>query len=167
MKSVAVTASLAFALLTFALAPPCAAAYGLSAVGLRAGGVDPEGADGAFTVGGHLEFEESGTRLHLQPGVLLWSSRGLSDVNPNFDLMYHFQRAGSVSPYVGAGMGLHFYSIDLPGTNDTHTDIGANLFGGVLVPASSLRMFFEGRYVATDRSQTMLTGGVMIPVGHL
>ena len=108
MKSFAVAASLALAFLAFALVPSSATAFDLSAIGVRAGEMDPEGAGGAFTVGGHLEFEQSGTRLHLQPGVLFWSSGSLSDVNPNFDVMYHFQRAGTVSPYVGGGAGLHF-----------------------------------------------------------
>ena len=166
MKSSAVAASLALAFLAFALVPSSATAFDLSAIGVRAGEMDPEGAGGAFTVGGHLEFEQSGTRLHLQPGVLFWSSGSLSDVNPNFDVMYHFQRAGTVSPYVGGGAGLHFYSLDLPGPNETNTDIGLNLLGGLLIPASTLRLFVEGRYVATDRSQAMIAGGATFPLGH-
>jgi len=166
MRSIAVAASLALAFVAFALVPSSATAYDLSAIGVRVGNVDPEGADGAFTVGGHLEFEEYGTRLHLQPGVMFWSSGDLSDVNPNFDVMYHFERPGSVSPYVGAGMGVHFYSFNLPGPNDTSTNIGANLFGGLLIPASTLRLFVEGRYVASDRSQAMITGGATFPLGH-
>jgi len=166
MKSIAVAASLALAFMTLALVPSSATAFGLSAIGGRVGSVDPEGADGAFTVGGHLELEEYDTRVHLQPGVMFWSSGYLSDVNPNFDVMYHFQRAGSVSPYLGAGMGLHFYSFNLPGPNATSTDIGANLFGGLLIPAPTLRLFVEGRYVASDRSQAMITGGVAFPLGH-
>ncbi len=91
----------------------------------------------------------------------------MQDVNPNFDLMYHFNRAGKVTPYVGGGAGMHFYSVDLPGgVNNNHSDLGANMFGGVLIPASSLRLFGEARYVASDISQFMITGGVTVPFGH-
>ncbi|SRR6266446_3221381 len=166
MKSLPVLAALLFALMVLVLAPTSAGAFGLSGIGARIGEVDPEGADGAFTIGGHLELEQSGTRLHLQPGVMYWSSRDVHDFNPNFDLMYHFAPGGRVSPYVGGGVGAHFYSIDLPGPNDTHSDLGANFFGGVLVPSGSLRLFGEARYVATDMSQFMITGGVTMPFGH-
>jgi len=166
MKSLAVAATLALAFVTFALAPSSATAFGLSAIGGRVGSVDPEGADGAFMAGGHLEFEQYGTQFHLQPGVMFWSSGNVSDVNPNFDVMYHFHRSGKMSPYLGAGMGVHFYSFDSPGANGTNTDIGANLFGGLLIPANTLRLFVEGRYVASDRSQAMITGGVTVPLGH-
>ncbi len=166
MKSLPVLAALVCMFVGFNPAPTSAGAFGLSGIGARVGNVDPEAAGDAMAVGGHLEFEQSGTRLHLQPGVMFWSSEEVRDFNPNFDLLYHFAPAGRVSPYLGAGAGAHFYSIDVPGPNDTHSDLGGNLFGGVLVPASSLRLFGEARYVATDRSQFMITGGVTLPFGH-
>ncbi|HYQ96034.1 MAG TPA: hypothetical protein VER38_03400 [Candidatus Eisenbacteria bacterium] len=166
MKSLTVMGALTLALAALVFVPSSAGAFALSGIGGRMGGVDPDGAAGAVTVGGHLEFEESGSRVHLQPGVMFWSTNGLSDVNPNFDLMYHFAPAGRVGPYVGAGAGMHFYSFDVPGPSNSNTDLGANLFGGVLIPSSSLRLFVEGRLVATDRSQAMITGGVTLPFHH-
>ena len=166
MKSLSMVAVLVLASLSL-LAPIPASAFGLSGIGGRVGDVNPEGPGGnAFMVGGHLEFEQSGSRLHLQPGMMFWSKDNVQDVNPNFDLMYHFAPANKISPYVGAGAGLHVYSIDLPVGNDNHTDLGANLFGGVLIPASSLRLFGEARYVATDLSQFMIQGGVTLPFHH-
>src|SRR6267378_2912885 len=105
MKSLPVLAALLFALMVLVLAPTSAGAFGLSGIGA------------------HFELEQSGTRLHLQPGVMYWSSGGIHDFNPNFDVMYHFNPASRVSPYVGGGVGGHFYSIDLPGPNDTHSDL--------------------------------------------
>ncbi len=166
MKSIRIMAALMLVIAAVFLVPAHAGAFGLSGIGARVGSVDPEGADGAFAVGGHMEFEESGTRLHLQPGVTFWSTGGMSDVNPNFDVMYHFAPASKVGPYLGAGAGMHFYSFDVAGPNDSDTDLGANLFGGVMFPSGSLRMFLEGRYVASDRSQTMITGGVTLPFHH-
>lgn len=167
MKSLPIMAAFLIALAALHVAPSTAGAFGLSGIGARVGEVDPEGSGSALAVGGHLEFEQSGTQLHLQPGVMFWSSDGVRDINPNFDLMYHFASPGRVSPYVGAGAGLHFYSVDLPlGGSDSSSDFGMNLFGGVLVPMSSARLFGEARYVATDNSQFGITGGVTLPFGH-
>ena len=165
MKRLTAVAAVILAFVAFTASPTPAHAFGLSGIGARVGGVDPEGAGSSALVGGHLEFEKSGSRLHLQPGVMYWSSDGVSDFNPNFDVMYHFARSSEVSPYVGAGAGLHFYSYDVPGPNN-NTDLGANLFGGVLLPSGSMRMFIEGRYVASDRSQASINGGVTLPFGH-
>lgn len=164
MKLLRKAAPLALVLAALLVAPWSANAFGLSGIGARVGDVDPDGAGNALMVGGHLEFEESATRFHLQPGLMYWSADGVNDVNPNFDVMYHFSPASSVGPYLGAGAGMHFYSYDRSDFNNT--DVGANLFGGVVFPAASQRWFIEGRYVATDRSQTMISGGVTLPLGH-
>jgi len=165
MKRLTAVGAVILAFVAFTVSPTPAHAYGLSGIGVRVGGVDPEGAGGSVLVGGHLELEESGSRLHLQPGVMYWSSDRVSDFNPNLDVMYHFARSSEVSPYVGAGAGLHFYSYDVPGPNN-NTDLGANLFGGVLLPSRSMQMFIEGRVVASDRSQTSINGGVTLPFGR-
>jgi len=165
MKSLPIVALLVLALACL-YAPSTASAYGLSAIGARIGSVDPDGAGSALEIGGHLEFEQSGSRLHMQPGVMYWSSDNVSDVNPNFDLMYHFASAGRVSPYVGGGAGLHFYNVDTPFGSSGNTDLGANMFGGVLVPMSDVRLFGEARFVASDRSQFGITGGVTMPFGN-
>jgi len=159
MKSTSTTALLSFAFLLFALSPLPAHAFGLSGVAAKVGAVNPDDADGSVLVGGHLELEQAGTHFHLQPGLMYWSSNGLSDLNPSFDVMYHFRPERMLGPYLGAGAGMHFY-------NDDHSDLGANLFGGVLIPANAMRLFVEGRYVATDRSQTSILGGVTFPVGR-
>ncbi|HEX7078481.1 MAG TPA: hypothetical protein VF363_08665 [Candidatus Eisenbacteria bacterium] len=140
-----------------------AASYGLSGVGGELGSLDPEHSGDGLAVGSHLEFEQQDSRVHLEPGFVYWANDGLSDFNPNFDLYYHFADPGSVSPYVGAGAGLHVYSFDGPGSGPG-TDPGANFFGGVLFPSASARFFIEGRYVATDRSQASVMGGVTLPL---
>jgi hypothetical protein len=141
-----------------------ASAFGLSSAGVRLGTTDPEGGDASLSGGGHLEFEEFGSRFHLTPSVLFWSNDGLSDVNPNVDVYYHFAPAGRVTPYVGAGAALHMYSSDGPG--DPGSDIGLNLFGGVQFPVGSSRLFGELRHSASDLSQTSLFGGFTFPISH-
>lgn len=140
-----------------------ARAFGLTGIGGRIGTLDPDGREGTLAGGAHLEFEELGSRFHVQPNFIYWSSDGLSDANPNFDLSYHFAPAGRVSPYLGGGAGLHFYGSDGPG--DPGTDVGLNLFGGLVIPSPSASFFMEGRYVASDRSQAAIYGGVTLPLG--
>ena len=65
MKSLPIVAALILALACLGTIHSNAAAYGLSGIGARVGEVNPEGSGNAFEVGGHLEFEQSGSRLHL------------------------------------------------------------------------------------------------------
>jgi hypothetical protein len=141
-----------------------ASSFGLSAAGVRLGTVDPEDGGASFAGGGHLEFEEYGSRFHLTPNVLFWSNDGLTDINPNFDIYYHFERTGKVSPYIGAGAALHMYSAD--GPFDPGSDLGLNLFGGALFPVGRSRLFAELRYSATDLAQTSFFGGLTFPISH-
>jgi len=164
MKPVHGIVAACFAVMLSAAWSAPASSFGLSGIGGRLGTVDPEHSDASLAGGAHLEFEESGSRVHLQPSVMFWSNDGLSDVNPNFDVYYHFERPGKVSPYLGAGAALHMYSADGPG--DPGTDVGMNLFGGALFPMRSSRLFAELRYSATDLSQTSFFGGVTFPLSH-
>jgi hypothetical protein len=131
-------------------------AFGISGFGGKAGYVAPEDLDGTLTLGAHMELEKSGSRLHLLPSIMFWSTADLTNVNPNFDLYYHFSSEGVISPYIGTGLGLHVIN----GDDDTETDFGANLFGGVRLPGPSSHWFLEGRYMATDLPQFSILGGV-------
>ena len=152
------------AILAWVIGPASAPAFQLSGVGGRLGSTDPESWDHAMAIGAHVEFETVGSRVHLQPGFLYWSSDRLSDFNPNMDVYYHFAPASQVSPYLGAGVGLHRYAVD--GGPDPGTDAGANFFGGVILPTGPARLFLEGRYAATDRSQASILGGVTARLGR-
>ena len=142
---------------TFARPTP-ANAFGLTGFGGKLGFVSPEAVDGTLTVGAHLEFERYGSRLHLVPGLMYWKSNNLSDLAANADLYYHFSPEGTMTPYVGAGLGLNFVSDDR--SNGSSTDLGANVFGGIRIPASNLHYFLEGRYTASEISQFALLGGI-------
>ena len=157
-------AAISMAILAWMSSAASASAVQLSGVGGRFGSLDPESRDQAMAVGAHLEFETVGSRVHVQPGFLYWSSDRLSDLNPNLDVFYHFAPPGQVSPYVGAGVGLHRYAFD--GGPDPGTDAGANFFGGLLVPAGTTHVFLEGRYAATDRAQASILAGVTARIGR-
>lgn len=138
-------------------AVPRASAFGLTGIGGKLGYVDPESSDGALTLGAHMEFEQRGSRVHLLPSLMWWDTDGVTDLNPNMDVYYHFNPEGRTTPYLGAGMGLHSY--DFEGTRDGDTDLGMNLFGGLRIPSDRMHFFLEGRYVVSDLNQVSVLGG--------
>jgi opacity protein-like surface antigen len=139
-------------------APVSAQSYRLSGFGAKLGYTTPENLDGTMMVGGHLEFERSGSRVHILPSVMYWNVNDVRDVNPNVDLYYHFEPEGAVSPYLGAGLGMNLVSDDRP-SRPNHNDLGANLFGGLRFPAAASHAFVEGRYTVADISQFAIMGG--------
>ena len=152
-------------LMLLALAAPTPVlAYVPTTMGPVIGTTDPDGVDNALSVGAEVSFEQAGSPVHLEPNLLYWSENGLSDVNPNFDVSYHFLPSTQVTPYLGAGVGMHFYSSD--GPDDPGSDPGANFFAGITVPAQAMRFFFEGRVAATDRTQAGLLAGAMFYLGR-
>ena len=142
------------------LAPRFASAYGVSGVGARMGYADPDALDGTTTMSVHADLERSGTRVHLMPNMAFWSVNQVSNVNPNLDIYYHFERHRRVSPYLGGGMGLNFRHNDR--LNRSETDPGVNLLGGLLFPGggAARRYYLEGRFTASDVNQVALLTGV-------
>jgi hypothetical protein len=136
--------------------PAVSRAFGVSGFGGKIGYVAPEDLDGTLTIGAHVELERPGSRLHLLPNLMYWSSDRVSDLNPNFDLYYHFNAEGLLTPYLGAGLGLHAVSVD----DNSDLDLGANIFGGMRFPGPSTHYFIEGRYAATDFPHFALVGGM-------
>ena len=86
--------------------PTNATAFALYGMDAKVGVIDPEGVDGTLAVGAGLNFQQADSHVHLVPNAMFWSENGLSDVNTNFDASYHFEPAGRVSPYLGAGLGM-------------------------------------------------------------
>lgn len=152
--STVVTAALAAVL----LAPSGARAYGFSGAGGKLGYANPEHLDGTAAVSVHAEFEKSDSRLHLLPNLGYWNVDRVSDVNPNMDVYYHFIREGKMTPYVGGGLGLNIVHRDR--IDDTSTDLGMNLMGGLRFPGHANHVFVEGRYTASDVSQVSLLTGI-------
>jgi hypothetical protein len=138
--------------------------FTLTGIGGRVGMVDPEGGDSTVGLGFHLEFAKPGSRWHLAPEILYWSDDPLTDVSVGVNGYYHFLPPGRVTPYVGAGAGIHFYSFDVEGV-DGETDAALNLLGGVRFPlGENAHLFAEVRYVATDLDQVQAYGGFTVPL---
>jgi opacity protein-like surface antigen len=88
-------------------------------------------------------------------------SDNVSDFAINANVFYHFQEQRRATPYLGFGVNLNFFTIDVPGDDESQTELGLNLLGGMLLPVSSgVTAFVEGRYVATELDQIMLLGGM-------
>jgi len=139
-------------------APSPALAFGVSGAGGKLGVTSPENHDDTMMLGGHLEFEENGTRLHLMPNLMYWRANRLSDVNPNFDVYYHFGEEDRTVPYVGGGLGINMRNSQI--TDRSETDLGANLIGGVRFPGGGNHYFLEGRYTASNVAQVAVLGGI-------
>ncbi len=147
--------------LSIVVLPRIAGAFGMSGVGGRLGYANPEDLDGTATMSVHAELEQPGTRLHLMPNLAYWNVDRVRDVNPNFDLYYHFRPDGRVSPYLGGGVGVNF--VRNARTDHDDTNLGMNMLGGLMFPGSSSstrRYFLEGRYTASDVNQVAVMTGV-------
>ena len=145
-------------------APPPASAFGLTGFGGKLGYLTPESRDGAIAVGAHMEFEQSGSRVHLIPNVMYWKAGDLSDLSANADLYYHFAPEGHITPYVGAGLGVNAFRSNR--SNQSDTKLGVNLIGGLRFPAPAVHYFLEGRYTASDITQFGLLGGITFHGWH-
>lgn len=144
--------------------PPPASAFNLTGFGGKLGYLTPENRDGTLAVGAHMEFERSGSRVHLIPSVMYWKADDLSDLSANADLYYHFFPEGQITPYLGAGLGLNAYHSD--GSNQSDTKLGVNLIGGFRFPAPSVHYFLEGRYTAGSVTQFGILGGITFHGWH-
>jgi opacity protein-like surface antigen len=131
--------------------------------------VDPEHASSTVLLGAHVDAGEIVPHFHLVPNLEYWSvgvaGYDTSDLGFGLDANLDFPLQGSaVTPYAGGGLGLHFFSLDVPPGfvgDDSKTKLGLNLQGGVreeFMP--NLSGFAELRYsFVSDFNQLKLLGG--------
>ncbi len=156
--SAVVLALIVALVLSMALWATAAHGYGLTGVGGSLGYANPENLDGTTALGVHAVFEQSGTRLHLDPNMRFWNVDGIRDVAPNMDVTYHFGRETRPTPYLGGGLGVHFLH-DRRFERDA-SDLGVNAIAGLRFPTSAGRCFLEGRFTASDVNQVALLTGI-------
>ncbi len=114
-----------------------------------------------FVVGGQLStgFAPGWT---LNPSAEIGFGDNATVTAVNFDAQYHFDIQGSTwSPYLGAGIGVNFISIDVPAPfSDLHDTVtGVNLIVGTSIPtASTQHLFSELRIGAGDSAMPDLKG---------
>jgi len=131
-------------------------AFGLSGGGVRLGYLDPEASDGGVLIGGHLEFEKPDSYWHIRPNLLYWNGDPLSGFDINLDVLRHFGPQARTTPYLGAGLGADAVKAEGGGSS---TDLGVNLFGGVMFPAGGNHVFAEARYTFSEANQASIALG--------
>ncbi|HET9235178.1 MAG TPA: hypothetical protein VFP10_13665 [Candidatus Eisenbacteria bacterium] len=133
------------------------AAFTYSTFGAKAGFIVPEERNESFALGVHVQLGKPRTNFLMLPGIMYWSSGGLSDLNANFDAYYSLSVGTSVVPFIGAGIGLHLLRFE-----NTNLNLGTNLFGGIRIPAPGMDWFVEGRYTSTEVSQLGVLVGLTL-----
>ena len=98
-----------------------------------------------IVVGGHLEMVDVAPDIDFVPSVDLGFGDNTTLISVNGDLHYRFKLQGQRwQPYLGAGVGIHFYSFDNlgPGFDGSTTVAGGHFIIGADVPTKSGSRFF-------------------------
>jgi len=140
------------------LCAPDTRAMGFTGVGAKLGYTNPERLDGTTEVGVHAELGERGSAVTLMPNFMYWNVNSYSNANPNLDVHYRFTPSGTLTPYVGSGVGINF--IDGRRFGDSDTQVGMNLIGGLKFPTEGPNYFLEARHTLSDLNQTSVLAGV-------
>jgi len=142
-------------LLALALAPPVARAAQESSpgsdVGFRGWGprlgvsINPD----QFHFGAHLDFGNFTQHVRFQPNIEVGVGDDLTLVTINAEAAYRFMSRWDVwSPYLGGGFGANVKNYD---NDDTETDVGVNLLGGIERGLShGDRFFIEAKFSLND-----------------
>jgi opacity protein-like surface antigen len=101
-----------------------------------------------FVVGGHLKWNAVAPQLDFVPGVEVGFGDNFSMVSMNGDFHYKISSSSNWQPYVGAGVGVHFASLDNSfnsngndnRSSDTRT--GGHFIVGAGVPTQGRSRFF-------------------------
>jgi hypothetical protein len=143
---------------------------------------------GGFVIGAHADMGEITPGFELVPEIQYWSvkkdfgnsiSWKYSDFAVNGNVRYAIKVDGNVKPFVGAGLGLNFWSstTESPAydfgyysyggsTSVSGTRIGINLIGGANFAMGNMTIAPEVRYVlASDINHFVIKVGVMFPLG--
>ena len=81
--------------------------------------------------------------LTVNPNIEYWLVDEVTAGSANLDILYDVARFSTVTPYLGAGVGLFYVDSDF-GDN---TDILGNLIGGVAFDLDFLRPYAQVKYV--------------------
>ncbi|MFN0151451.1 MAG: hypothetical protein ACKVU1_12180 [bacterium] len=152
--------------LTLALAPSAARGSDPhSDIGFRGWGprvgltFDPD----QFHFGAHMDFGNFAKHVRFQPNIEVGLGDDITLVAINFEAAYRFRESWDVwSPYLGGGIGANIVSYDSNGLgDDSSTDLGVNVLGGIEKGLSSGdRFFLEAKLGLVDESPDVkLTAG--------
>ncbi len=142
-------------ILTIALVPSTARAdpatdVGFSGWGPRIGlSLNPD----QVHFGAHLDFGNFARHVRFQPNVELGFGDDVKLLTLNAEAAYRFSSTWDIwTPYLGGGVGVNISSEDdKNGDNDSQTELGINLLGGIEKGLSNGdRFFLEGKVSLND-----------------
>jgi opacity protein-like surface antigen len=130
-----------FALAMLAVLPAAAAAASFTAFGPQLGF---SSGPNQFVFGGHLQWGDIAPQLDFVPGIDLGFGDHKTVVSVNGDFHYRLDTKSQWQPYLGGGVGIHFFSFDnvAPGVDKTDTRAGGHFIAGADVETKSHSRFF-------------------------
>ena len=157
-RMILIAAALAVALSSaLALADP-ETDVGFRGWGPRVGlSVDPD----QVHFGAHIDYGNFARHVRFQPNVELGFGDNVKLFTLNAEAAYRFSAQWDVwTPYLGGGLGANIKSWDNGNDNDSQTDIGLNLLGGIEKGLSNGdRFFIEGKLSLNDVPDAKVTVG--------
>ncbi|HYU10544.1 MAG TPA: porin family protein [Gemmatimonadales bacterium] len=130
-----------------------------------------------FGVGAGLALGSAPVRLRVEGSYTQTSHQEGVDGNTKLiggmvSLVYPFSTAGSIKPYVLAGVGFYSTKLTIPSASvDTSkTSVGFGGGAGIRFPMSSMSLFVEARYLTQKAfdvtfARLPITVGVQFPLG--
>ncbi len=101
-----------------------------------------------FVVGGQLQWGDIAPSLDFVPSLDLGFGDNSTVISINGDFHYRLDTGTKWQPYLGGGVGVHFFSFDNagPGVDDSRTDTGGHfILGADVATKTSSRFFVEAR----------------------
>lgn len=156
------------------------AGIGLNRLGVDVGLVDPEGASSTLGFGVFADLGNLAPDVRLSSHLGYWSKSesefgaeaSVRDISIGARARYMFHVSSpKLQPYVGAGLGVHFFNakVEFGGfsAEDSATKLGLDLGGGVATPVSPMTdLFGELWYTVADIDQFALKAGVSFRINR-
>ena len=111
--------------------------------------------------GAHLDFGNFARHVRFQPNMELGFGDNMKLFTVNAEASYRFSSRWDVwTPYLGGGLGANIKSADNGKDNNSHTDLGVNLLGGIEKGLSNGdRFFIESKFSVNDIPDAKVTIG--------
>ena len=128
-----------------------------------------------FGVGAGFALGTAPVRLRVEGSYTQTSHQTGIDGNTKLlggmvSLVYPFSTAGSIKPYILAGVGFYNTKISSGGQDTSKTSVGFGGGAGVRFPMSSMSLFVEARYLTQKAfdvtfARLPITVGLQFPLG--
>lgn len=108
-------------------------------------------------VGGEV-LAPLGDSFYLNPNVEYVFANRANQATFNFDVHYDFARRGSLTFWIGAGLGILYFDPD--GSPGSETNVGANfLFGTAFLRDADVIPYVQAKVIAAEDSEVVIGFG--------